>query len=400
MLDILLGSIFGTFLGIVTGLVPGLHVNTVALLFITLLPAKTYSNFLLATFISMAIAHTILDFIPSIFFGAPEDSTALSVLPGHKLLVKGEGYKAFYLTVLGGIFSFLLTLFSLPLLTFLLKPLYQFLKNFIPYILLLITGFLILSEKKISKILYSILCFLLAGILGIIVLERNFVGQEVLFPVFTGLFGIPNLIYSLKNRKKIRKQKISRVKLKFRKILKNSIKSFISSIFVGILPGLGSAQAATISTQFSKSDEDFLMVIGGINTVVAFVSILSLILIGNPRSGIAVYIEKIIAPNPPLILLLIGSSLLSISLSSLLGMQIAKFFAKSINKFDYRKASICIIVFVSMLVVSLTGINGFIVYLASISIGMLAPIFKIRRSNYMGVLILPLLLFYFQNYYF
>lgn len=393
MLEALGGALAGTFAGTFTGLLPGLHVNTVALVLLSF-ASKLPLEFLLSLFVSMAIAHTIIDFIPSIFLGAPEDSTALSVLPGHKLLLKGQGYRAFYLTLVGGVFSMVITLLALPFLLICLKPLYFFLRNYIFYILLFISISIILGEKKLNKIFFSSFCFLLAGILGIIVFERNFVGTNVLLPVFTGLFGTPTIIYSLFRKRKIIKQKVRKVKIERKRIALNSIKSFLSSLFVGILPGLGAAQAATLSTQFSKNDEDFLMVIGGINTVVAFISLLSLILVGYPRSGIAFYLKRIVEPKLNFLLLLVGSSLFSISLSSFIGLKLSKIIAKSIEKFDYKMISLAILSFVTFIVLYFTGIEGLLVYVVSTLIGMLAPILKVKRSNYMGVLILPLLFFY------
>ena len=105
-----LGILAGTF----TGLIPGIHTNTLAVILLALLGyLSSIPVLVLAVFlISMVITHSFLDFIPSIFFGAPEPATALSVLPGHNLLLKGEGYKALKLTVIGGLGGFLFALFG------------------------------------------------------------------------------------------------------------------------------------------------------------------------------------------------------------------------------------------------------------------------------------------------
>ena len=49
----------------------------------------------------MAITHTFIDFIPSIFLGAPDEDSVLSILPGHKLLLKGYAYTGIILTLYG-----------------------------------------------------------------------------------------------------------------------------------------------------------------------------------------------------------------------------------------------------------------------------------------------------------
>ncbi len=38
--------------------------------------------------------HSFVDFVPSVFIGAPDPDEALSVLPGHRLLMEGRGMAA------------------------------------------------------------------------------------------------------------------------------------------------------------------------------------------------------------------------------------------------------------------------------------------------------------------
>ena len=117
-LEVLIAALLGIIAGIFTGLIPGVHINLVSLLVVSL------SVYLLDIFslpslgvfiISMAITHTFLDVLPAIFLGAPDADTALGVLPGHKLLLQGMGYEAIKLTVIGSLFSLILALFLFPL---------------------------------------------------------------------------------------------------------------------------------------------------------------------------------------------------------------------------------------------------------------------------------------------
>ncbi len=81
----------------------------------------------------MAITHTFLDFIPSVFLGCPDTDTSLSVLPGHELLKQGKAYEAIALTAYGGLMAiFMMFLITVPAL-FGMKPLYELLK--IPYVM-------------------------------------------------------------------------------------------------------------------------------------------------------------------------------------------------------------------------------------------------------------------------
>jgi len=95
MLEYVLLALTGCLLGVVTGLTPGLHVNTVCLLGLGFYASAGLDpiEFSVAM-IAMAITHTFLDFIPAIFLGVPEESTALSVLPAHRLVLAGKGLEA------------------------------------------------------------------------------------------------------------------------------------------------------------------------------------------------------------------------------------------------------------------------------------------------------------------
>ena len=106
VLEILLAVLAGTIGGIFTGLLPGIHINLVMTVLVPLLASYiTIEPFTIAFgIIALAATHTVLDFIPSIYLGAPEEETALSVLPAHQLLLEGKGHEA-TLLVMGGVIT-------------------------------------------------------------------------------------------------------------------------------------------------------------------------------------------------------------------------------------------------------------------------------------------------------
>ena len=102
--DVILAVLIGCLAGCITGLIPGIHVNLISMLLISMsgyLLGMTDPISLAVFIISMAITHTFLDSIPSVFLGAPDADMALGVLPGHRLLLEGKGYEAVKLTVIG-----------------------------------------------------------------------------------------------------------------------------------------------------------------------------------------------------------------------------------------------------------------------------------------------------------
>ena len=122
LIQILLFLLIGIISGIFTGLIPGIHINLLGVFLIALASKFVSINpiYFVVLITAMAITHTFLDFIPSIFLGCPDTDTELSVLPGHELLKKGEGYQAILLTAYGSIAAvFILILIALPLSFFL-----------------------------------------------------------------------------------------------------------------------------------------------------------------------------------------------------------------------------------------------------------------------------------------
>lgn len=96
-----IGSAIGTF----TGAIPGIHVNTAAAVLAAAYPAAAgivqvltgpeHAPAVVACCIFAAsTVHSFVDFVPSVFIGAPDTDDVLSVLPGHRLLMEGRGMAA------------------------------------------------------------------------------------------------------------------------------------------------------------------------------------------------------------------------------------------------------------------------------------------------------------------
>lgn len=271
-LEITIAILLGISAGIITGLIPGIHVNLISLILLSL---SAYflgftSPLVLSCFIiSMAVTHTFLDSIPSIFLGAPDADMALGVLPGHKLLLEGKGFEAVKLTVIGSLLALIATIIIIPFMIPLVPLIYKFIQPFMGYILLFVVTYIILIEKKYSKKFYSLIIFILSGSLGLTVLNwPNF--KQPLFPMLTGLFGISTLLISLQQKSRIPKQKLTEtIKVENKKTTKAIVAGVFSGSLTGIFPGLGAAQASILGMTLvgEIGNYAFLILIGGINTV-------------------------------------------------------------------------------------------------------------------------------------
>ncbi len=403
---ILVGLVAGT----ITGLIPGIHINLISIFLISLSAffLTHFSPIVLVIFIvAMAITHTFVDYIPSIFLGAPDQDTALSILPGHKLLLKGRAYFAIIFTLYGSLTALLIILLFTPVFIYLLPIIYPYVTKIMWIILLLASIYLVSSEgglkkqdflNNYQKKLWALILFLLAGFLGIASLNLNI--KEPLLPLLTGLFGASNLIISIKQKTKIPKQKIiplKKIKLRKKSLTKASFASIIASPFTAFLPGLGASQAALIGKQASNIEDqrEFLFLLGAINTIVMGLSFITLYSIQKTRTGAAVAISKLI---PELtfnnLLFVIGTIIISGITAFFITIFISKLTAKNIHKIPYSKLSLIILVVLLFLTTYFTGLRGLLVFLISASLGISTILLGIRRMHLMGALLVPTILFY------
>src|SRR3989339_1225048 len=106
-LQLIASIALGICLGTITGLIPGLHINLMAVLLVAISGKITgiSLDYIAAIIISMAITHTFLDAIPSIFLGVPDPDKVACVLPTHRMVFEGEAHQAVMLTVFGSLRS-------------------------------------------------------------------------------------------------------------------------------------------------------------------------------------------------------------------------------------------------------------------------------------------------------
>lgn len=393
LIQIFISIFLGIIAGTVTGLIPGIHINLVGAFLISLSSSVIYfiaPIYLVVFIVAMAITHTFLDFIPSIFLGCPDTDTELSILPGHEMLKKGYGYQAIYLTAVGGLAGiFVFIAISFPFL-FIISKIYNVIKIFIPYILIFISLALIFSERK--KIL-SLAVFSLSGLLGLIILNLDTINQPLL-PLLTGLFGASNLILSIKSKIKIPKQKTQKeIKINFKKPL---ISSAIASPLTIFLPALGSGQIAIIGNQIAKTSRTgFLFLLGSVNILTMTFSFLALYTISKTRTGATVAVQELVGVLSinHLILILIVILITGI-ICFFLTKSLAKFFSKKINKMNYSLLSLVTLGILLIIVFLVSGFFGLILLAVSAFTGIYCITLNVKRTNMMGCLLLPTIILY------
>lgn len=402
MIELLLFTLAGCLLGIFTGLVPGIHVNLVCIL---LIGVALNPSLVAVMIIAMAITHTFFNFFPSILFGAPDPSTALSVLPGHKMLLESRGVEAIYLTLVGGVGAVFFCMIFSPIFFLIIPVIYQYIQGIIMgLILIVIASVMILTEPSFRKRAMAFVVFLFSGILGYILFEMPMIpSNSMLFPVFAGLFGISTMAVSLSRKTKIPEQYMETPQIPGRLALSGIFKGLFSGALVGTLPAIGAAQATVLTQQITRrgDEKEFLVSIGAINTIVALFSLISLYTISRARSGAAIAVQSVMESfgfND--MLMLVAVVLIAAGVSTIIMLKATKRIVRFMQRFDYTKLTVFIILLLVVLVYVFTGatlvikVAGIFILVLSSAIGLLAPLFGVKRSNLMGVLMIPLIIYY------
>ncbi len=384
-----------------TGLFPGIHINLVSAALLALVSGGILAGvepLVLAIFVvAMAITHTFVDFIPSVFLGAPEEDSFLAVLPGHQMLKEGKGYEAVVLTLFGSLAALGIALVFSFAFVFFLDDVYDFFARFIPFILIFASVYLVLREEDWIN---AGVCFVFAGILGLFTL--NLPVEEPLLPLLSGLFGVSSLIVSLGARVKIPKQEIVKLReIDYDKkgLLKTICGASIAAPICSFLPGIGSGHAAILASEIigegGEDRKNFLFFVGGINTIIMALSFVTVYAIGRTRTGAAVAIERILGEiGIRELFVIMGVVVISGILAFLIGIYLARFFSSAIGKINYDKISFAVIGILFVVNLMLSNFLGMIVLISSTALGVFTILSGVRRINMMGALLIPTIVFY------
>lgn len=396
--ELITAIVIGTLTGIITGITPGIHVNLVSFILIT------YNEYIPGTIIhkiifviSMCITHSFLDAIPSIYLGVPDSDEVLMVMPAHKLLLEGRAYEALKLTVVGALYSLIMILLMAPFLIITIPIFYPYLNEHMGALLILIVIISLLKTKDNKMKFWSFAVFLISGCLGIIVLNMPEL-KDPLLPMLSGIFGASGLLLSLKSDTKLPKQVIdNKIEISNKVALKSSFISSISGGLTGLFPGLSGAQASMIGMQFLSHSgiRTTIVMLGGISTANFLFSVITLYSINKARNGAIIAImelKNIITFSD--LFVIISATLFSTVLSVLLCLYIGRKMSYFITKVDYFKLNLAVLFFLICVVFYFTGLLGFIVFLISTIVGLIAPLKGVAKTNAMGCLLLPTIIYF------
>ncbi len=409
LLAVIAGTI-GAAIGTFTGLVPGIHVNTAATI---LLGAYPFMESLISGYVdpvwapvlisccimSASAVHSFVDFVPSVFIGVPDPDDTLSVLPGHRLMMEGRGMVAVRAAAIGSVIGSVSALaLSIPLQWVLLQGAIDYIDYFTTGIICLTIAIIIYNS---SNRVATVALFIVSGIFGYIV-QADVIpiygiidGGTMLFPLLTGLFGIPPLLERAASARYRKQRDDGRDPVG----PTPGFMGVIAGLIAGWFPGVTATAGATLMSAFVKERDParFISMTASIGTVTSVFSILTLSVSGSGRSGTTMVIKQIIGDSldgfcsGPFLLILF-----SIAIASVFGyaatIGCGKFMSQICERIPADLLNNAVLILITVLVVLTVGPFGLPVLILAAIVGSIPPYIGIGRVCLIGCLMLPVLL--------
>lgn len=388
-------TLLGTILGFIAGLIPGIHSNTFASL--TLIHSSKFTN-PAAIIISSSIAYTIANILPTVLLGVPDEDTAIAVHPANEMVLEGRGFEAVAISAISSFLAVVVSFLLYPAVLF-LSVNHSTIRNITPVALILISAFLILTERGEEfggrysawrKRLYAFLVFTVSGFAGIVAFKvseyvTNPAGS-VLLPLLTGLFGVPILLQTTAGR-------IPRQIVRWKKPDGNAVSAgTLAGFLVSLFPGVSSGVATVLATVGIRGREEYIAAVSAANSANAVLCFFMLIIVSKARSGAAEALRQLRVYHSFFEIVTIAT--VSALIALLLTLATSRVVFSHLSRLDFSKLSLGVLIFLVALTYTLTGLMGVVILFISSIIGMSAPLLGVRRANCMGCLIIPVLLYY------
>ncbi len=160
---------------------------------------------------------------------------------------------------------------------------------------------------------------------------------------------------------------------------------------------MGPAQAGVLGGNLVGKTKDYmyLVLVGAIGTVSMVLSLITLYSINKARNGSIIVVQKLLGqPTFNAFLLIMCTALIAGAIGVFLTMALARVFSRLITKINYAALCVSIMLFVAALVFYFTGFIGIFILCISTSIGIIPNVVNVGRNHAMGVLLLPVILYF------
>ncbi|MDD5557919.1 MAG: tripartite tricarboxylate transporter permease [bacterium] len=413
---ILAYTVLGTVIGALLSMVPALHIyNVCGIILIAwyarpgLIPVEAVPAF----FMSLLVAFSFINTIPSMFFGAPDESAVFVVLPGQKYMLQGRGFEASILTGVGGLAAVVMMALLTPFLFYAMTPIKNITGQNLGWVMLLFIVYMLMSEwpkgcglgrTVLEKFKWAWLnliaglgTFVLAAFLGIIIMNKTLVPLEMSFqgimPVFVGLFAVAGIIQNLISRQAVPPQYIGEsIDVDHRLIGKAVFAGTIGGGLAAFIPAVTGGIGGIISGHATGQRDDRIFVMSqGVSKTIYYVGSFLFFfvpLLVLSRGGMAILMKPIFTPYTMQdYFQILSVILISGALSFLLMFPLTRWTVCLITRYDYHIILWIALVLVVAIVWGLMGWMGIFLMTVSTGIGLIPALYHSRKSNAMAVLL-------------
>ena len=422
-LTVLLAVLAGTAIACVLGVLPGLHIyNVMGVLVLGVMglaetgvdvPAEVF----LPAMTGMIVGWSVVNTIPAVLLGTPDESALFTVLPGQKYLMSGRGFEGTMITAVGALAGawFLLAVVA-PCAPVYLPVAQEVLKPHMHWILWIIITFMLMSEwpkggnrgragwakfyDAWKTLLAGLATFLLSGLLGFILLTASPVSHEVAFqnimPAFVGLFAVPWCLLNMISAADVPPQRLSRTldldgDVILRSVWSGGLGGGIAAYFPIVTGGVGGMLAGHACAQ----REERVFIMGqGVSKFIYYVGAFMLMFVPGlnlTRGGGAWMVKTLYVPaGRSDYYLVLGCIAVSAGLSYLAMEPLSKLTVRFVSRFNYRHVSTVALGIIVLMVLLMTGWIGLFIAAVATGIGLLPVLFGSRRLNCLGILLLPI----------
>ncbi|MCA1810754.1 MAG: tripartite tricarboxylate transporter permease [Halobacteriales archaeon] len=400
----LLAALLGALLGCGTGLVPGLHANTLVTL---LLACGTLDPVLLA---SLAGSHALVATLPSTYLGVPAEDGHLGVLPAHRMLLEGRGREALRTATAAALAGTLLAvLLLLPFKWLWAQPggAAQAMPGVVPWLLAALPLWLAWGERRKGwrAVAWGLCTFLLAGLLGLSMARLHAtaalpVPASPLGALLSGLFGGAGLLASALGGRPLPRQAPPRTlePARLRQATGATVAGVLASGATALIPGATPAivASATPRTRDAGAAVASLAAVGAAQPVFALAL---LWLNGQARSGLAIGVASTVAVQPwgsgrpPTLLLEVLAAWLAAAVAGyLVARTVDAPVARWLPRLPQAPVAWGAFALLAVLALLAAGPLGLLLFAAGTLTGLLPITAGVRRVHLTGALLLPLLL--------
>lgn len=381
--SLIIAILSGVCLGTITGLIPGIHTNLVAIVFGTSLSTLFGGVVSAVTLLSMGVTHTVTSILPNVYLGVCEGDDAVNVLPSHRLVKEGRGGDAVLANVFGGLIAASIGALYFSAATFIVSTGYGMVSSLIP---VLLAAALVYLVWRCQTVLIGVLIVCLTGGLGWTVLNSAL--DHALFPLLSGLFGVPLLVASDAGRLP-GEQSMNSVPLSCgRAGLIGSCLGFLTSV----LPGVGSGVAASLGvSQVSDEPVLYLSMTGAVDTADFYLSLATLWAAGKARNGVVVVLNDVMRTVSIPVLVVVG--VVSVGLAALLTVRLDRIVRSVFDLVPYTLVTRLVVGCLFVVCAFLTGFRGVTVMVVASFLGYLVHRLGEPKIVMMACIIAPVFFF-------